>query len=100
MSYSNTIIYPVHPTAPFDLKYYTEKHMPMVQARWGSKGLLSWSVGEINSDKVAVVCCSVWKDEASFRTAARENVDDIIADTKNYCSVQAELLGGNILASS
>jgi uncharacterized protein (TIGR02118 family) len=100
MSYAVNIIYPVHATAPFDLKYYTEKHMPMVQSKWGPKGLLSWNVSQVTSDKFTVVCSMVWKDEASFQTAAKEDAEEIMGDVKNYCSVQPDLLGGNIVSSS
>jgi hypothetical protein len=30
----------------FDLKYYIETHMPLVDKTWGPKGLKSWTVTE------------------------------------------------------
>lgn len=42
-----TVAYPRPEGAvKFDIKYYIDKHMPLVGKTWGPKGLKSWTVTE------------------------------------------------------
>lgn len=39
-----TVMYPAKPDAKFDLDYYLNKHMPLVQDSWGKAGLQSYNI--------------------------------------------------------
>ncbi|MBE3045513.1 EthD family reductase [Candidatus Bathyarchaeota archaeon] len=45
-----TALYPNTPDARYDVDYYINIHMPLVQQHWKQYGLLSWSVSSFASD--------------------------------------------------
>lgn len=91
------ILYPNTPDTRFDMAYYVEKHMPMVQARIGAActgftvdaGLAGGAPGQ-PAPYVAIgalICTSVEAFQAGFGPHAAE----ILGDIPNYTNAQPTL---------
>lgn len=46
MTYSASVLYPKTASSTFDMSYYLQTHMPLVQKCWGSMGLKDWQIVE------------------------------------------------------
>ena len=44
------VIYPKEARADFNMTYYLETHMPLVQKLWGPHGLKSWTINVLQPD--------------------------------------------------
>ena len=90
MSCQQSVIYPCKSTSTFDLKYYLDTHMPLVQRLWGPYGLRKWEVLELNKD-------SGYSIQAVLTYDSREDADkawnseiakQIIDDIPNFSNEQ------------
>ena len=100
-----TVFYPNSDGARFDMDYYRERHMPMVQERLGAacKGIAveQGLAGATPGSRPQFIAMghiyfeSLEAFEASFGTHARE----FVADIPNYTNVQAVIqVSGVVLA--
>jgi uncharacterized protein (TIGR02118 family) len=98
MSATITLLYP---TVAFDLKYYLSSHMPMVQKTWGSKGLKSWQVSELDPKSGhSIQCVLVFESTEAFGKAMSEDEAEIMGDVKNYTEGAPVVIIGKIVGSS
>ena len=88
------ILYPNTPGVRFDMAYYTDRHMPMVQARIGAAcsgftvdaGLAGGAPGQA-APYVAVGTLLVTSVEA-FGAAMAQHGAEVMADLPNYTDAQ------------
>ena len=89
-----SIIYPNDEETTFDMKYYSEKHMPMVASLYGSsmkhmsidKGI----AGRTPDDKMPYLAVGYFYFEklSDFREAFAPNAEKILSDIPNYTNIQ------------
>lgn len=85
-----SVMYPNTPGARFDHAYYSDKHMPMVQARMGAnckrysvdKGVAG---GVPGTSATYVGMCHIYCDSIeAFQAGFAPNAAEIMGDIKNY----------------
>jgi uncharacterized protein (TIGR02118 family) len=85
-----SVMYPNTPGARFDHAYYSDKHMPLVQARMGEnckfytvdKGLAGGSPGQ---PATYVAMCHIYCDSVeAFQAGFGPHAKEIMADIPNY----------------
>ncbi|KAH7318079.1 hypothetical protein B0I35DRAFT_409027 [Stachybotrys elegans] len=75
MPHISIVLYPNNPGNTFDMKYYIDTHMPLVQENWGPFGLEKWQVIEYEGAEDAartpytVSAILTWKDAAAVKAA-------------------------------
>ena len=93
-----TLLYPNHPGATFDHKYFTEKHVPLAKALLGSLGLVRIEIDKGISapdPKVpapfAVIAHDIFHSvddvHNAFKAVGRQLMDDI----PNFTNVQPQV---------
>lgn len=104
MSATLTILYPNEPSTTFDLDYYKNIHMPLVQKHWAKYGLKRWSICKFLSSTdglpLPYVCYGVIELESADRLeAALADIamDAMISDVKNYTGIQPVMLLGEVV---
>ncbi|KAJ5611038.1 hypothetical protein N7510_007757 [Penicillium lagena] len=77
------VIYPTSAASNFDMEYYLNTHIPLVEKRWCSQGLQAWTVttGQ-NSTNYHVQTTLIWKDMEALKNA--EFVEELADDVKNF----------------
>jgi uncharacterized protein (TIGR02118 family) len=93
------VIYPAGEDTQFDMDYYLNTHMPLVQKRWGGSGLLNWDVmvGEKGED-FHVMATLTWDKAESFANAP--HVAEVMGDVPNFTNTTPAKRVGTIIASS
>ncbi|KAI0178127.1 hypothetical protein BJ166DRAFT_39997 [Pestalotiopsis sp. NC0098] len=93
-----TVAYPRPEGAvKFDIKYYIDKHMPLVGKTWGPKGLKSWTVTEHAEGPYVVQAILHWESTEKFGTAAEgDGGPEIFADVANFTDIQPIVLKGEV----
>jgi uncharacterized protein (TIGR02118 family) len=88
------ILYPGGEGKTFDMRYYEEKHMPMVASYLG-KNLLAYEIdkavsGRTPADKAPFMAIGYFyvKDVNAYHEAIAQHINEILADFKNYTNVQ------------
>lgn len=104
MSATVTILYLNEPNATYDLDYYSNIHMPLVQKHWTKYGLKRWSICKLlpNADGSSMPFVfygvieleSVDKLRAAFQDAA---IEEMMSDVKNYASIKPVILMGELV---
>jgi uncharacterized protein (TIGR02118 family) len=88
------VFYPQGESTKFDMKYYMEKHTPMVQQKMGAalKGVAidkGISGGMPGSSMTYVVICNLLFDSIdAFQVAFAPHAEAIMGDISNYTNVQ------------
>jgi len=97
-----TLLYPTSTIKPFDGKYYTTSHMPLVQKSWSSKGLISWAVAELPADSGYAMQCIMWWESAEAFGAAVQSEEGkvVMADVANYSAERPKSFVGTEIAKS
>ena len=88
-----TVIYPRSEGATFDMSYYLEKHMKLVQARWGGHGMSSARVlrgtGSLGGEAdYEVITLLEFASQAAFLQAAGAHADEIMADVPRFTNIK------------
>ncbi|KAL2208759.1 hypothetical protein CC79DRAFT_1320333 [Sarocladium strictum] len=93
------VIYPSGPDATFDMDYYLNKHMPMVDAKWGSSGLKHWTIitAEKGEDWL-VQAHLIWESVEAFQSAGDK--ETVMGDIPNFTNTKPTLKSGSIVATS
>lgn len=99
-----TILYPAVAAGSdvklFNMDYYLNTHMAMVQAQWTAYGLLGWQVGKLDeASGYSVQCTMSWTDIASAKKAMSESAQ-IMTDGPNYSTVKSIALFGDVVGES
>lgn len=92
--YKVSVLYPAGEGKMFDMKYYEEKHMPMVASYLGAN-LLSYEIikgvsGRTASDQAPFMAIGSFhvKDIDAYHKAIAEHINEIVADFQKYTNVQ------------
>jgi uncharacterized protein (TIGR02118 family) len=89
-----SVLYPNDEGSTFDMTYYLEKHMPMVQAKLGDackktdvdRGL---SGAEPGSKAIYIAMSHLYFDSVeAFQNSFGPNAEEITADIPNYTNTQ------------
>jgi uncharacterized protein (TIGR02118 family) len=89
-----TVLYPQKAGARFDMDYYCDSHMPLVQSKLRpalkgvavDKGLAGGAPGTPPS---YVAMCHLWFDSVmAFERAFESNADAIMSDIPNYTDIE------------
>ncbi|KAK0391210.1 hypothetical protein NLU13_0711 [Sarocladium strictum] len=93
------VIYPAGDDTKFDMDYYLNTHMPLVEKHWGDKGLISWSiiVGEKGED-FHVMAHLTWDKVESFANAP--HIAEVMGDIPNFTNTTPAKRVGSVVASS
>ncbi|WZH45454.1 hypothetical protein QYS62_006513 [Fusarium acuminatum] len=86
----------------FDLKYYTEKHMPFVKEKWTPHGLKGYTILQFQEGAPYQVQATLhWGSVEEFdKGAASEVAAEIFGDIKNFYTGDPIILKGKIVSSS
>jgi uncharacterized protein (TIGR02118 family) len=92
-----SVFYPNTQGSTFDMKYYTAKHMPMVQSKLGAackrievdQGLAGGAPG--TAPAYAAIGHLFFDSMDAFQSAFRPVANAILADIPNYTNVQPAL---------
>jgi uncharacterized protein (TIGR02118 family) len=89
-----TVLYPNTPGAKFDMKYYCEKHIPMVQQKLGAackrvaveQGIAGMAPG---APPAYIAMGHIYCDSPdAFQTAFAPHAQEIMGDIPNYTDIQ------------
>ncbi|KAF7900543.1 uncharacterized protein EAF01_007845 [Botrytis porri] len=95
MSVIVTVIYPKTETSTFDLDYYMKTHMPLVQEKWGARGLKNWTVNKLDESSGYSVQAILWfESKEGWAAAAAAEGPTIMGDVPNFSSEKPLLLVG------
>ena len=89
-----SVLYPNDAGSKFDQDYYLQKHMPLVQARWGGMGLQDARVlrgtaaGDGGQAPYRVITLLTFGSLDEFRSAAKAHGAEIFADIPKFTDVQ------------
>lgn len=107
MTYVTMVAYPAVAGAKFDMKYYIDSHMPLVNKNWKQYGLLDWRVisfdaaGPDDAKPYSVASSMTWKSAEAFQKAmSSESAGELMDDLKNFSDQSPIFLIGNVAASS
>ncbi|KAJ6447269.1 putative membrane protein [Purpureocillium lavendulum] len=86
----------MYPPGPFNIKYFTETHMPFVSETWGSEGLESWEVTQFEPGAPYMVLATLKFESASKWEAASKGSSGMKVwnDVANFTTVQPEIYPG------
>ncbi|WP_298214540.1 EthD family reductase [Acidocella sp.] len=90
-----TVIYPYQPDYHFDFDYYLNKHMPLVEKRWGPMGLGKTTVlaGQPGPDGkpplYAVMTIIEFESAEAFQKAAAAHGGELFGDVPNFTNIPA-----------
>ncbi|KFY26714.1 hypothetical protein V493_03915 [Pseudogymnoascus sp. VKM F-4281 (FW-2241)] len=92
----------LYPAVEFDLDYYLNSHMKLVQEKWGKSGLRSWSVTKLDPSSGNIAQCSlVWDSVEAFQNAVTSEVGaSVMADIANYTKGKPSTIVGEIVGTS
>ncbi|MGB4771299.1 MAG: EthD family reductase [Chitinophagaceae bacterium] len=92
--YKVSVFYAAGEGKTFDMKYYEEKHMPMVASYLGAN-LLSYEIikgvsGRTAADPAPYMAVGSFhvKDIDAYHKAIAEHINEIVADFQKYTNVQ------------
>ena len=93
------VIYPAGEDTKFDLDYYLNTHMPLVEKRWSDHGLINWTVivGEKGED-FHVMAILTWDKAESFGNAPHQ--PEIFGDIPNFTNTTPTKKVGTIVGTS
>jgi uncharacterized protein (TIGR02118 family) len=89
-----SVLYPNRPGAKFDMKYYCEKHIPMVQQKLGSackRVCVEHGIAGMTPDAPAafVAMGHLYCDSVeAFQAAFAPHVQEIMGDIPNYTDIE------------
>jgi len=98
-----SVMYPASTGARFDMKYYLEKHVPLVGERWGSMGLreakVLQGVGAPGGGAAAFspIALLTFDSADAFEKAVAQHGQEIIGDIANFTNVQPVIQVNDVL---
>ncbi|KPI37497.1 uncharacterized protein AB675_10393 [Cyphellophora attinorum] len=107
MTYNVIVLYPNNDDSKFDLKYYLDTHMPLVQSSWKTDGLESWKVNEFKPGpdgskpqySIGATLTFTSQDHAG-KAMTGEKAPKIFGDIPNFTNSQPILIAGEQVGSS
>ncbi|PKX89645.1 uncharacterized protein P174DRAFT_507321 [Aspergillus novofumigatus IBT 16806] len=105
MSATLTVLYPNEAGATYDLQYYKDVHMPLMQKHWTKYGLKRWTIpkflSNVDGSPLPFIFYAVVELESAEQLAkalADAAGEEMANDVKNYTSIKPILLVGEHLA--
>lgn len=106
MAYNLMILYPNKEGATFDMDYYLNSHMPLVERNWQPLGMITWKVIEFggiakSGEKAphSIACLTSWKDEASCnQVMGGKTAAEVCGDTSRFSNMQPIFIKGRTVA--
>lgn len=102
--YCLSVLYPNRPGAHFDLAYYVETHMRLVQDRLGPGGMIRYELASGRSgwppgvDAPYVMICDMYfASRDDLERAFGAHRDELVADIPAYTNITAQMLVSEIL---
>lgn len=89
-----SVLYPRNGESRFDHEYYQKKHMPLVQLRWASLGLvkMEWMRGVMAPDggvpEYEVITLLTFVSKEAFESALAASGAEVVGDIANFTNVQ------------
>ncbi|KAG6019315.1 hypothetical protein E4U41_003287 [Claviceps citrina] len=95
-----TILYPSG--HEFDLRYYLETHMPLVERSWKPHGLLGWTITRLAPGQAHQVQALVRFDSlAAWEAASRgAHAEAVFGDIAAFTAAEPLVLRGEVVASA
>lgn len=106
MVFLTTVLYPAESDATFDLKYYLNTHMPLVDKNWGSYGLKDWKVIELQngpdgSKPYSIAAVMTWESADGVKEAlASEAAKTVFGDVPKFSNKGPLFLMGDVVGAS
>lgn len=93
-----SVLYPAGEGKKFDHDYYLKKHMPLVQQRLGSLGLVRWEVdkglaGGAPGAPAPFACVGhlYFKSLDAFQAAMKPHGKELFADVPNFTNITPQV---------
>ena len=78
--------YPSAEASSFNMEYYVNKHIPLIEKLWGPQGVVSWIVATGDKDAgYHVQATLVWESIEAFENLTK--VEEVVGDGKNFTDV-------------
>lgn len=92
------LTYEISATSKFDMKYYLEHHMPLVEKLWGPQGVLATNVStdEGNGAERQVRTAITFRDMACWKGI--QHIEEIMGDIPKFTDVTPGRWVGTIVA--
>lgn len=103
MTFITNVVYENDASASFDMQYYINTHMPLVQKHWGHRGLQSWSVFDYSKDSSSpykVHALLTWKDQASADDSMTKYGAEVFGDVPNFTKLTPNKFAGSLVSAS
>jgi len=99
MAATVTVLYPSGPA--FNMSYYLEKHMTLVESKWGQSGLKNWSVTQFGPEQQYQVAAflTFGSQEEVEASASGEHAPEIMGDVVNFTEAKPILLMGKVVGA-
>ncbi|KAI0121183.1 hypothetical protein BJ170DRAFT_149255 [Xylariales sp. AK1849] len=90
------VMYPQAAASGWNMEYYLNQHMPLVEKHWGPQGLKSWTITTFGKDSPHYLqAILLWESAESFAKAAHK--DEVMGDIKNFTTEQPALWVGDVV---
>ena len=85
--------------ATFDMTYYLQTHMPLVQKTWGPEGLQAWKILKFPADAAFSVQATLEFEsmDAFQKAAGGESAKVVLGDIPNFSNKQPTILAGEVM---
>ncbi|RYN46677.1 hypothetical protein AA0118_g12488 [Alternaria tenuissima] len=104
MTITVTVLFPNTPDAKYDIDYYVNKHMPLIQTLWGRYGVKSWSATKFSNEVdgspslYAFGSVVVWEDHEEMKNAfSGPEAKEVMGDIVNFSNKEAVFLIGEVV---
>ncbi|CAK41996.1 uncharacterized protein BO96DRAFT_492378 [Aspergillus niger CBS 101883] len=101
MTYTITVVFPNETDAQYDIDYYTNVHMRLIEKHWSKYGLKSWSVTKFGpsldgtAPVYAVGSRVHWESEEGMKRAFESpEVAEVMGDVVHFSNKQPIFLFG------
>ena len=106
MPFVATVLYPQREGATFDMKYYLDTHMPLVDRIWKPAGLEKWEIQKLDlgmggeKPPYSVAALLTFPDQATCTAAlGLAGSAEIFGDIPKFSSEQPVVMAGAVVGS-
>jgi len=99
-----SVMYPATADARFDMKYYRERHVPMVGQRWGTMGLREAkilegvSAADGGAATYSVIALLTFESADALQKAVAQHGKEIVGDIANFTNVTPVMQVNDVLS--
>ncbi|KAF6785550.1 hypothetical protein CMUS01_16561 [Colletotrichum musicola] len=104
MSIAITVLFRNEPDAKYDIDYYVDNHMPMIQSLWGKYGVTGWSAtkytsgADCSAPEFSFGSTVTWESEDQIATAfAGPEAKQIMGDVPKFSNTKPIFLFGETI---